>query len=62
MKPYSIIAPPYSVTSGGIRVMYALRSWLEIKGQIAFMNAKIDVPFIAITRKFTKVIGPGHST
>ena len=48
MKPYSIIAPPYSVISGGIRVMYALRSWLEIKGQIAFMNAKIDVPFIAI--------------
>jgi hypothetical protein len=28
--------------------MYALRSWLEIKGQIAFMNAKIDAPFIAI--------------
>jgi hypothetical protein len=28
--------------------MYALRSWLEIKGQVAFMNAKIDTEFIGI--------------
>lgn len=47
-KPYSIISPPYEIASGGIRVMYALRSWLEIKGQVVYMNAKIDTPFIAV--------------
>lgn len=47
-KPYSIIAPPYDVTSGGIRVMYALRSWLEIKGEIVYMNAKMETDFIAV--------------
>ncbi len=47
-KPYSIMCPPYDHTSGGIRVMYGLRSWLEIKGQIAFMNARLDTDFIAI--------------
>lgn len=47
-KPYSIFTPPYEITSGGIRVMYALRSWLEIKGQIALTNTTFDVPFIGI--------------
>lgn len=47
-KPYSIASPPYEVTSGGIRVMYGLRSWLETKGQISFINMKYDVPFIGI--------------
>lgn len=47
-KPYSIACPPYEITSGGIRVMYAFQSWLEIKGQIALMNAKYDVPFIGV--------------
>lgn len=28
--------------------MYALRSWLEIKGQIALMNTTYDVPFVGI--------------
>ena len=47
-KPYSIIAPPYSVVSGGIRVMYGLRSWLETKGQIVHMNAKYNTESIAV--------------
>jgi hypothetical protein len=37
-KPYSIITPEYQITSGGIRVMYALQSWLETRGQIAWVN------------------------
>lgn len=37
-RPYVIITPDYQITSGGIRVMYALRSWLETKGQITFLN------------------------
>jgi hypothetical protein len=32
--PYLIKTGPYSVTCGGTRVMWALQSWLEIKGQI----------------------------
>lgn len=28
--------------------MYALRSWLEIKGQVTYMNAKYDNDFIAV--------------
>jgi len=28
--------------------MYALQSWLEVKGQIALMNARYDVPFVGI--------------
>ena len=47
-KPYSIACPPYEVTSGGIRVVYALRSWLETKGQIAFLNMRYDVPYIGV--------------
>lgn len=41
-RPYSIISPPYEITSGGIRVMHGLRSWLETKGQIVYMNATIN--------------------
>lgn len=47
-KPYSIACTPYEITSGGIRVMYALQSWLEIKGQIALMNTRFDIPFVGI--------------
>jgi hypothetical protein len=47
-KPYSIVSPPYDVTSGGIRVLYALRSWLEIKGQIVDMNVRYDIPFVGV--------------
>lgn len=28
--------------------MYALQSWLEVKGQVALMNARYDIPFIGI--------------
>lgn len=47
-KPYSIMCPPFSPISGGIRVMYALYGWLLAKGQIAFMNAKLDTEFVGI--------------
>lgn len=48
-KPYSIMSPPFSVTSGGIRVMYGLYGWLLAKGQIAFLNATFEnKDFIAI--------------
>jgi hypothetical protein len=47
-RPYSIMSPPFSTVSGGIRVMYGLRSWLETKGQIVFMNAHIDTDFVAV--------------
>lgn len=47
-KPYSLACPPYEITSGGIRVMYALQSWLEVKGQIALMNVQYDIPFVGI--------------
>lgn len=49
-KPYVVISPPYDVTSGGIRVMYGLRSWLETKGQIVYMNEKppFGQEFVAI--------------
>jgi hypothetical protein len=52
-KPYSIFAPPYEVNSGGIRVMYALQSWLEVKGQVALMNTRYDVPFIGVYPEIT---------
>lgn len=48
-KPYSLMSPPFSPTSGGIRVMWGLYGWLLAKGQIAYMNAQYDNPdFIAI--------------
>ena len=47
-KPYAIITPEYQITSGGIRVMYALQSWLETRGQIAFVNQYPSSDFIAV--------------
>ena len=49
MRPYSIITPPFSPVSGGIRVLYGLYGWLLAKGQIAFLNAKFEnKDFVAI--------------
>lgn len=48
-KPYTIMTPPFDVTSGGIRVMYALYGWLLAKGQIVYLNTQIQgVPSIGI--------------
>jgi hypothetical protein len=38
LRPYTIYSPEYNLTSGGVRVLYGLRSWLEIKGQEVYMN------------------------
>jgi len=38
-KPYTIYAPDFQVTSGGIRVMWGLYGALLAKGQIAYINA-----------------------
>lgn len=49
MKPYSLFTPPFSVVSGGIRVMYGLYGWLLAKGQIVHLNARYaHSDFIAI--------------
>jgi len=42
------MTPPFEVTSGGIRVMYGLYAWLLVKGQVAYLNAKYETPFIAV--------------
>lgn len=47
-KPYLIRTPQFDPTSGGIRVMYGLYGWLLAKGEIAYLNAKIDIPSIGI--------------
>jgi len=47
-KPYSILTPRFDPVSGGIRVMYGLYGWLLTKGQIAYLNARMDIPFIGI--------------
>lgn len=47
-KPYLIRTPDFDATSGGIRVMWALYGWLLAKGQIAYLNTRIDVPSIGI--------------
>lgn len=47
-KPYSIMTPPFEVTSGGIRVMWGLYGWLLAKGQIAQVNTIFDTPSIGI--------------
>jgi len=47
-KPYLIRTPSWDITSGGIRVMYGLYAWLLMKGEIAYLNTKIDVPGIGI--------------
>jgi len=48
-KPYSIFLPPYSHTSGGIKVMWGLYGALLAKGQIIHPNVKYNnEDFIAI--------------
>lgn len=47
-KPYLIRTPDFDATSGGIRVMYALYGWLLSKGQIAYLNCRLNVPTIGI--------------
>jgi len=47
-KPYLIRTPEFSPTSGGIRVMYGLYGWLLAKGQLAYLNTRIDTPSIGI--------------
>lgn len=37
-KSYNIWSPPFEQLSGGIRVLYHLRSWLETRGQIVEIN------------------------
>lgn len=41
-KYYSVVSPEYSITSGGIRVMYGLYSWLTIKGEVVLLNQRFD--------------------
>ncbi len=48
-RPYSVISPPFDLTSGGVRVLYALHGWLLAKGQISYMTATYqDNDFIAV--------------
>ena len=47
-KPYLIRTPQFDPVSGGIRVMWGLYGWLLAKGEIAWVNAKIDTPSIGI--------------
>jgi len=47
-KAYSVFAPDFSPTSGGIRVMWALQGWLMARGQIALTNVKFKEDFVAI--------------
>lgn len=48
-RPYTLMSPPFSPLSGGIRVMYGLYGWLLAKGQLAFLNSIIeDTPSIGI--------------
>jgi hypothetical protein len=42
MRPYSIRTPQFEVTSGGIRVLYGLYGWLLAKGQIVYLNTKVE--------------------
>jgi len=39
-RPYVLTAPPFEITSGGVRVMYGLYGWLLAKGQVAFLNER----------------------
>lgn len=47
-KPYLIRTPDFDPTSGGIRVMWGLFGWLLAKGQIAYLNTKINIPSIGV--------------
>lgn len=48
MRPYTIITPDFQITSGGIRVMWALYGALLAKGQVAFANGMMGDDFIAV--------------
>jgi hypothetical protein len=37
-RPYIVISPAYSITSGGTKVMYGLYGWLLAKGCEVYMN------------------------
>ena len=47
-RPYSILTPRFDPVSGGIRVMHGLYGWLLARGQIAYLNARMDIPFIGV--------------
>ena len=42
MLPYNIYCPKFKINSGGIRVMWGLYGWLLAKGQVVYVNEKID--------------------
>lgn len=48
MKPYLIRTPDFKIDSGGIRVCWGLYGWLLAKGQVVFLNIKVNVPSIGI--------------
>lgn len=47
-KPYLIRTPDMDPVSGGIRVMYGLYGHLLSRGQLAYLNAQIEIPSIGI--------------
>ena len=47
-RGYAIITPSFEINSGDVRVMYALHGWLLAKGEVSYINAKYDNPFIAV--------------
>ena len=48
MRAYNIVTPDFQITSGGIRVMYALHGWLLAKGQISFINGMMGKDYISV--------------
>lgn len=48
LKSYNIWSPPFDPLSGGIRVLYGLKAWLETRGQIVYINGSPKEDFIAI--------------
>jgi len=47
-KSYNIWSPEFNELSGGIRVLYGLKAWLEIKGQSVEMNGVPGINKISI--------------
>jgi len=47
-KQYNIWSPAFNELSGGVRVLYGLKSWLETKGQTVEINGESDENKIAI--------------
>lgn len=47
-KIYSIRTPDFDPVSGGIRVMWGLYGHLLAKGEIAYINTKVDVPSVGV--------------